>query len=511
MRRLIRLSLAIGAVTALGGGLLAVAETGSAAVPESALTAPEAALAQAATSGPTPAPTPAPTSAPTSAAAKPDFNGDGRADIAVGNPNATVSGQTGAGKITAFYGGADGLSFSRRQVITQNTPGMAEEAEEDDGFGYAHAVGDFNADGYSDLAVSAPHEGVVGRVFVLWGSPGGLTGGTAISRPSTTVSSWGSTMTAGDFDGDGRSDLVATGHSNVVFTYDNLSPSPGSRSVSSRLLPISMALGGVEGLTAGDANGDGRDDLIARGMSAANGVHDTHFWVPGTAAGLAVPPFTRTLPAGESVAIGDINGDSYGDVVIGLPWDDSWNPGVPGHLPPGTVPGGKVTVRYGSASGPSHYGRIITQGTDNIPSSASPNRDQFGYSLSLGDINGDGKADLAIGARGKDINGVEGPGAVTVLYGTAAGPNTSLRIQQYAQSSPGVPGDDEPGDFFGHSLGLTDVNGDGKADLTILAPQKGQNSLTTLLSNGQFITTVGATVFDPHALGVTHQLPGTNS
>ncbi|TLQ42184.1 FG-GAP and VCBS repeat-containing protein [Streptomyces marianii] len=506
MRRLIRLSLATGAVTALGGGLLAVAETGSAAVPGSALTAPESALAQAATSGPTPAPTPTP------AAAKPDFNGDGRADIAVGNPNATVSGQTRAGQITAFYGGADGLSFSRRQVITQNTPGMADEAEEDDRFGYAHAVGDFNADGYSDLAVSAPHEGgFVGRVFVLWGSPGGLTGGTAISRPSTTVSSWGYTMTAGDFDGDGRSDLVATGHSNVVFTYDNLSPSPGSRSVSSRLLPISTALGGVEGLTAGDANGDGRDDLIARGMSAANEVRDTHFWVPGTAAGLAVPPHTRTLPAGESVAIGDINGDSYGDIVVGLPWDDSDNPGVPGHYPPGTVPGGKVTVRYGSASGPSYYGRTITQGTDNIPSSASPNGDRFGYSLSLGDINGDGKADLAIGTPGKDINGVEGTGAVTVLYGTAAGPNTSFKIQQYAQSSPGVPGDDEPGDGFGDSLGLTDVNGDGKADLTIRAPQKGQNSLTTLRSNGQSITTVGATVFNPHALGVTQQLPGTNS
>src|SRR5215213_8180723 len=110
-----------------------------------------------------------------------DFNHDGFADLAVGVPQDRIGGVFFAGAVNVFYGSAGGLSGSGSQYFTQNTPGVASSAEESDSFGRALAAGDFDHDGFADLAVGAPGEGVgdipnAGAVNVLYGSAAGLSG-----------------------------------------------------------------------------------------------------------------------------------------------------------------------------------------------------------------------------------------------------------------------------------------------------------------------------------------------
>src|SRR4029079_5651981 len=85
--------------------------------------------------------------------------------------------------------------------------------------------------------------------------------------------------------------------------------------------------------------------------------------------------------------------------------------------------------------------------------------DFFGGALAAGDVDGDGRADLAVGASNETINKRFGAGAVTVFSGASAGLTTS-GIAQWHQDSPGVPGVAEGGDSFGTAVAFGDVNGD---------------------------------------------------
>lgn len=102
-----------------------------------------------------------------------DFNGDNLADVAVPEPNATVAGQSGAGRVVIYFGG--GGSFT----LSQETPGVPGVAEAGDHFGAAVAVFDLLGDGCDDLMIGAPDEDVgsrgnAGAVWRVPGSEGGL-------------------------------------------------------------------------------------------------------------------------------------------------------------------------------------------------------------------------------------------------------------------------------------------------------------------------------------------------
>jgi hypothetical protein len=152
----------------------------------------------------------------------PDFDGDGFADLAVGVPHEDIGAEAGAGAVNVLYGTATGLSSAGNQFWSQNSQGILDSSESGDHFGDALAAGDFDGDGFTDLAIGVPDEGfgaasAAGAVNVLYGSAAGLTlagnqfwaqDSTGIADQSEIGDNFGQALAAGDFDGDGFVDLA---------------------------------------------------------------------------------------------------------------------------------------------------------------------------------------------------------------------------------------------------------------------------------------------------------------
>ena len=116
-----------------------------------------------------------------------------------------------------------------------------------------------------------------------------------------------------------------------------------------------------------------------------------------------------------------------------------------------------------------------------------------------GDFNGDGYGDLAIGVVQEDVGAVYDAGAVTVLYGTAAGLNAT-GSQVFQEDTPGFPEVAEPRDFLGCALVGADFDGDRFSDLAIGA--QGDDAVIVLRGSPVGLSTVGSQIFDQAHLGV---------
>ncbi|MET7742566.1 FG-GAP and VCBS repeat-containing protein [Streptomyces sp. NPDC005385] len=343
-----------------------------------------------------------------------------------------------------------------------------------------------------------------GTVAILWGSAAGLTGkGVTIADPSPSSHDyWGKDLAAGDFDGDGRADLAVGSSTSTIYVFKggfSTSGTPGGRYTVKP--PIQSGSNdfpyGPLSLTAGDVNGDNRTDLIVDGFENASG-WNTNYFVPGTASGLSAAS-AQALKAGQITGVGDINGDGYGDIVSGAGWDHHTDEG---ETIPDSSDGGQANITYGSASGPAGT-TAINQNTGSVPGT-SEKGDSFGWDLDMGDVNGDGFQDLVVSAPNEDINGVTNTGMVTVLYGSSSGVVVSSGTQSFAQSTAGVPGSDEKDDLFGADVKLDDVTGDGRADLLVGSYENaGNGSVTYLPSNGTTITTSGSRTLSPSTSGVS--------
>ncbi|WP_309059289.1 FG-GAP-like repeat-containing protein [Streptomyces sp.] len=423
-----------------------------------------------------------------------DFNGDGYRDVAVTAPLATVDGKNAAGAVTILYGSPDGAGASRIQSLTQNSAGVPGAAEKDDQFGSHTAPGDFNGDGYADLAVGAPGEDAGsdtngGTVVILWGGSGGLSGGTTVSDPSRSSHDWfGQVVAAGDYDGDGRADLAIASDINKVDIYRGGFTRTGSTGGRYAVTAPVLKVKGIDiyNLTPGDIDSDGRTDLVVDGYegdSDGEYSYNANYWLPGSSSGTTASG-ARKLPAGIISDIGDVNGDGYGDIVIGNQWDAGANSA-------GAAKGGAVEIVYGTSYGPDGGAETISQNTAGVPGS-NETGDGFGYEVSLGDINGDGHDDLVVGSPGEDLDGVEDAGMVSVIYGFSGG-LSGTGTQALDQGAPGVPGNNEKGDSFGGEVLLSDVTGDGKADLTVGVPwENSSNGYAVVFeSDGSKIDTAG--------------------
>jgi len=165
----------------------------------------------------------APERAPESQQTLADVNGDGFDDLAVGAPEEDVGTLVNAGAVNALYGSATGLQASG-DLFMQGSGGVAGSLEAGDRFGAAVAKGDFDADGFLDVAVGAPGEDVgavnaAGAVNILAGSAGGLSGGPLFTQDNPEpVDQFGAVLAAGDYNGDGFFDLAVGAPGETVGT-----------------------------------------------------------------------------------------------------------------------------------------------------------------------------------------------------------------------------------------------------------------------------------------------------
>ncbi len=366
-----------------------------------------------------------------------DFNGDGYDDLAVGGCG---DGPDDGGAVQIHYGSAGGLDLSGSQFFDQDTPGMAEDSEDGDEFGAALASGDFDNDGYDDLAIGVPYEGGLGigggfvshhgAVQTLFGSSLGL---------STARTQYFDQNTSG---------MADTAEDGDLFGWP---------------------------LVAGDFNGDGRDDL-AVGVFRENGGAGAVQVLLGSAPGLTVTGnvlWSQNSPGvadssesddefGMTLAVGDFDADGFDDLAIGSFEDVD--------TPAGEVnAAGAVEVLRGSAGGLTATGSTFwTQDTAGMPPGIGE-FNAFSFGLASGDFDHNGHDDLAIGAYGQDVGHGPLEGTVTVLFGSPV-PGAGLvvtRSQQWRQGVAGVPDVGEQGDRFGASLATGDFDGNGFADLVI--------------------------------------------
>ncbi|MFC7013239.1 VCBS repeat-containing protein [Streptomyces viridiviolaceus] len=384
-----------------------------------------------------------------------DFNGDGYRDAVLRVPAAAVAGQEAAGAVIVLYGSASGLSATSRAFITQNSPGVPGGAERGDYFGASTASADLDRDGFADLIVGSPYEDLAegvdkGMVTVLWGSRSGLVSGRTLPTPADQ-DRFGRDVAAAGKESSSTSLVSAGGWNGTqVFggpftrTQDPASSEPG----------MGMWFGSV---TAGDLDRDGHADLIP--VSGRAGGH-TGGLISINPAGMLEDP----LDNGDALvaAVGDVNGDGYGDIVAGDP-DEPEQRGVDGEL------GGRVLIYYGGPGGVADDTEptVISQDSPGLPG-AGEKDDEFGASVVVADFDRDGVADIAVGSPNEKLGTVGSAGMVTVIPGTRTG-TPGAGSYTYGQETPDVPGGSEPGDRFGTNLSAGDVNRDGKPELIVSA------------------------------------------
>ncbi|MBM7787492.1 FG-GAP-like repeat-containing protein [Tenggerimyces flavus] len=430
-----------------------------------------------------------------------DFNGDGHPDLAVGGPYATVSKQADAGAVGLVWGSAKGLNAKKVGTIKQSQAAIPGEPGEYEMFGWALRSGDFDGDGYADLAVSTPQEDrgdevPPGALFLVFGSPTGLTSAIRLDPPPDDdyLGWFAGTLTVGDYDKDGFDDLVV----GMLNDIDNPAylikgkadlRKPGAATFVPVVTPNPpWSIGDP---AAGDINGDSYDDLVVPRRYGQRTEALVYF---GGASGLGKTP-QRQPGSGYYTATGDLDNDGYDDIAFGDPSarivSDS---------------NGLVRVWYGSKNGLDTKRGVLklTQLTPRIPDDPEE-PDGFGAAVAIGDVNGNGRADLAIGTENESIGKILQAGKVFLIYGDAKGivPATA-RIDTFTQDSPGVQDSVEDHDTFGTGLAFRDFNGDGLAELQVSAPGENgfEGSVTILKGAKSGLTGIGSQTYTPANTGI---------
>ena len=362
-----------------------------------------------------------------------DLDGDGVGDLAVG-ATGDDDGGTDRGAAWVLFLNGDG-TVNSHQKISDTPEGFADTLDDVDFFGTSvAALGDLDGDGVGDLAVGTrlddeggTNRGAVWMLFLnaddtvksyqkISDNQGGFTG------VLDDFDEFGASVAAlGDLDGDGVGDLA----------------------VGARL----------------DDDGGADHGAVWVLFLNADGTVKAHQKISSTQGG-----FTGTLDESEwfgysSASLGDLDGDGVGDLVAGAPFDDDGG-GV-------TSNRGALWVLFLNGDGTVKNHQKISD-TEGGFTGILDDGDEFGTSFaSLGDLDGDGVGDLAVGAMFDDDGGTD-HGAVWVLFLNADG--TVKAHQKISSTQGGFTGTLDGGDRFGRSLAsLGDLDGDGVGDLAVAA------------------------------------------
>jgi hypothetical protein len=430
-----------------------------------------------------------------------DFNGDGIADILVGAPKADGpdNARRDAGEAYVIFGSPD--IGGKVDMAKGQQDFTIIGANESDNLGFVVAHGDVNGDGIDDILVGARFargpdgsRGNAGEVYVVFGSPtlGGTVDTAKDEQDFTIVGAEGgdyvgSALTAGDVNGDGVDDIITaalaasgpdnsranSGEAYVVFGSPTL-----SGTVDIALGQQNFTILGAESgdfmpnfVASGDVNGDHIDDILL-GASMADGPDNQRtdageaYVVPGASdlggtLDLASDKGFLTIWGADAndwlgfyLIAADVNGDGTDDLIVGARNADGLNNARNNC--------GEVYLIFGSANLPSTLD--IAQGQQDVTLIGPSESGLFGHSLAAGDINGDGIADVLVGAPTAGAAAIGRPkaGEILAFFSSTQWPATvDAALGKQDVAILGADAEDE----LGFSLASGDVNGDRKDDI----------------------------------------------
>ncbi len=378
-----------------------------------------------------------------------DFNNDGFLDLVIGVPNADFNNKKYTGIAVIIYASATGLNDKNSYILNHK------EGDNYDAFASSLVSGDFNGDGFDDLAVGIPYRDVQGKkdagsVAVYYGSLSGLLlKEDLISEQSPSKNAqFGWSIIAADFNQDSLDELIVSApQKNITLnkTYYNAGTVHLYFGSSQGINPTKQIeinqnsknmINTVENydqfgwsLSAGDFNHDGHEDLAigvpfeSEGTDLFSGV--VHI-INGSKSGLTQEnsiwsQYNRTVSGmGESgdkfgfaIATGDYNGDKIDDLIVGVPGEDYFSSGVPN--------GGVAHIIFGSNNGltDANNQMLIQNASEN--NDMAEHQDQLGKVIRMADINSDGYDDVILGLPDEDIGNNVDSGLVQVIFGNAKG------------------------------------------------------------------------------------------
>jgi hypothetical protein len=370
-----------------------------------------------------------------------DFNGDGIDEVAIGDRD-SISNPGGGGSVYVYRRSAAD-SWTLQTTIRQGNGAYNGVDEDGDDFGFSLASGDFDDDGFEDLAIGVPGQNepgspnvvAAGAVHVVYGSASGLTGTRdrifsaltdGLDFEPDSSDEYGYAMAAGDIDADGDDDLA-------IGVPRRGCPTGGQQRAGGVVILKGSTSLGLSTLEA-QSFGPGQSGMLGNCDSRGD--------------------------FGAALSIGKVNGQTYQGLAIGAPRADVG----------GVEKAGAVHLMFGSPGGLTVGANKFISVTD-LPGGVALPFLQFGLRVTLGRLRTNAQS-LAISSINETVDGLLGAGAVWVLHsGNGSAIISTDIVERWTGRTSLRIGAPAAEDKFGASPAIGDFNGDGNNDLVIGAYQ----------------------------------------